>query len=38
LLATFDGRSMQYGGGAMSCMTEDEFRQMMLGGGRRPRR
>lgn len=34
-LAIFDGRSMQYVGGQMSGMTEEEFRQMMLGGGRR---
>lgn len=34
-LAIFDQRSMQYVGGAMSGMTEDEFRQMMLDGGRR---
>jgi protocatechuate 4,5-dioxygenase alpha chain len=34
-LAIFDGRSMQYVGGEMSGMTEDEFRRMMLEGGRR---
>lgn len=34
-LAVFDQRSMQYLGGQMSGMTEDEFRQMMLDGGRR---
>lgn len=34
-LAIFDGRSMQYVGGQMSGMTEEEFRQMMLDGGRR---
>lgn len=33
-LAIFDGRSMQYVGGAMSDMTEEEFRQMMIHGGR----
>lgn len=34
-LAIFDGRSMQYVGGEMSGMTEEEFRRMMLEGGRR---
>lgn len=34
-LAVFDQRSMQYLGGQMSGMTEEEFRQMMLEGGRR---
>lgn len=34
-LAIFDGKSMQHVGGEMSGMTEDEFRQMMLDGGRR---
>lgn len=34
-LAIFDRRSMQYVGGKMSGMTEEEFRQMMLDGGRR---
>lgn len=34
-LAIFDGRSMQYVGGEMSGMTEEEFRRMMLDGGRR---
>lgn len=34
-LAIFDRRSMQYVGGAMSGITEEEFRQMMLDGGRR---
>lgn len=33
-LAVFDHRSMQYVGGAMSGMTEEEFQQMMLNGGR----
>ena len=33
-LAIFDGRSMQYVGGAMSGITEEEFRQMMINGGR----
>jgi protocatechuate 4,5-dioxygenase, alpha chain len=33
-LCVFDQRSMQYLGGQMSGMTEDEFRQMMLEGGR----
>jgi len=33
-LAIVDGRSMQYVGGAMSGVTEDEFRKMMLDGGR----
>ncbi|MFA9430202.1 protocatechuate 4,5-dioxygenase subunit alpha [Egicoccus sp. AB-alg2] len=34
-LCVFDGCSMQYMGGQMSGMSEDEFRQMMLDGGRR---
>ena len=34
-LANFDGHSMQYLGAQMSGVTEDEFRQMMLDGGRR---
>jgi protocatechuate 4,5-dioxygenase alpha chain len=34
-LAIFDGKSMQYVGGQMSGMTEDEFRRMMIEGGRR---
>ena len=34
-LAILDGRSMQHVGGEMSGMTEDEFRSMMLAGGRR---
>ena len=33
-LAIFDGMSMQAAGGAMSDMTEEEFRQMMVNGGR----
>ena len=33
-LAAFDGLSMQGIGGAMSAMTEDEFKQMLLDGGR----
>lgn len=33
-LAIFDGRSMQYVGGAMSGITEEDFRQMMINGGR----
>ena len=33
-LAIFDGRSMQFVGGAMSDVTEEEFRQMMVSGGR----
>ena len=35
-IAIFDGRSMQYVGGAMSGVSEEEFRQMMLSGGRSP--
>lgn len=35
-LAVFDRRSMQYLGGQMSGLTEEEFRQMMLDGGRQP--
>lgn len=33
-LAIFDGLTMQAVGGAMSGITEDEFRQMMIDGGR----
>ncbi|MBT6095047.1 MAG: protocatechuate 4,5-dioxygenase subunit alpha [Rhodospirillaceae bacterium] len=33
-LAIFDGLSMQAAGGAMSGATEEEFRQMMVNGGR----
>lgn len=33
-IAAFDGRNMQYVGGKMSGVTEDEFRQMMINGGR----
>lgn len=33
-LAIFDGLSMQNVGGKMSGMTEEEFRQMMIQGGR----
>ena len=33
-LANFDGHSMQFLGGAMSGLTEAEFREMMAGGGR----
>lgn len=33
-IAIFDGLSMQYVGGKMSGVTEDEFTQMMLDGGR----
>ena len=33
-LANFDGHSMQYLGARMSGVTEDEFRQMMIDGGR----
>jgi len=33
-LAIFDGRSMQYVGGKMSGVTEGEFTQMMIDGGR----
>ena len=33
-IAIFDNRSMQYVGGRMSGITEDEFRQMMIDGGR----
>lgn len=35
-LAAHDGRSVQHVGGQMSGVTEDEFRQMMLAGGRQP--
>ena len=33
-IAAYDGRSMQYVGGAMSSVSEEEFRQMMVAGGR----
>lgn len=33
-LAIFDGLSMQYVGGAMSHMTVDDFKEMMMSGGR----
>lgn len=33
-LGIFDGLSMQAAGGAMSGVTEEEFRQMMINGGR----
>ncbi len=33
-IAIFDKRSMQYVGGKMSNITEEEFRDMMLSGGR----
>ena len=33
-IAMFDRRSMQYVGGQMSGMTEEEFKEMMIGGGR----
>jgi len=33
-IAIFDGLSMQAVGGAMSGVTEDEFRKMMVDGGR----
>lgn len=33
-LAIFDRKSMQYMGGQMSGITEEEFKQMMLSGGR----
>ncbi|EAR08638.1 protocatechuate 4,5-dioxygenase subunit alpha [Reinekea blandensis] len=33
-IAAFDGRSMQYVGGKMSGVSEEEFRQMMVSGGR----
>jgi protocatechuate 4,5-dioxygenase alpha chain len=35
-LAILDGHSMQYVGAQMSGMTEEEFKEMMLGGGRSP--
>lgn len=35
-LAIFDRRSMQYVGGAMSGVTEQEFMDMMIAGGRPP--
>ena len=33
-IAAFDRKSMQHVGGKMSNITEDEFREMMLSGGR----
>lgn len=33
-LAIFDGLSMQYVSGAMSGVSEEDFRQMMINGGR----
>ncbi len=33
-IAMSDRRSMQYVGGQMSGMTEEEFKEMMIGGGR----
>ena len=33
-IAIFDNRSMQYVGGQMSGATEEEFKQMMISGGR----
>ncbi|PHS25648.1 MAG: protocatechuate 4,5-dioxygenase subunit alpha [Robiginitomaculum sp.] len=35
-IAIFDGLSMQYIGGEMSHISEAEFRQMMIDGGRPP--
>ena len=35
-IAIFDGLSMQFVGGKMSGVTEAEFKQMMLDGGRSP--
>ena len=35
-IAIFDGRSMQYVGGQMSGVSEEEFTQMMIHGGRSP--
>lgn len=35
-IAIFDGLSMQRLGGEMSQVTEEEFRQMMVNGGRQP--
>lgn len=35
-IAIFDGLSMQRVGGEMSQITEEEFRQMMINGGRSP--
>lgn len=35
-IAIFDGLSMQCVGGAMSNITEEEFREMMVSGGRLP--
>jgi protocatechuate 4,5-dioxygenase alpha chain len=33
-IAAFDGVSMQHVGGQMSGITEEEFKQMMIDGGR----
>lgn len=33
-IAAFDGHSMQYVGGKMSNVSEEQFRQMMVSGGR----
>ncbi len=33
-IAAYDGRSMQHLGGSMSGVTEEEFRNMMINGGR----
>lgn len=33
-IAMFDRKSMQFVGGQMSGMTEEEFKEMMIGGGR----
>jgi protocatechuate 4,5-dioxygenase alpha chain len=33
-IAACDGKSMQYIGGKMSKISEDEFKEMMLSGGR----
>lgn len=33
-IAMFDGKSMQFVGGQMSGMTEEEFKEMMISGGR----
>jgi protocatechuate 4,5-dioxygenase alpha chain len=35
-LAILDGLSMQYVGGEMSGVSEDEFKRMMVNGGRNP--
>jgi len=35
-IAIFDGLSMQRVGGEMSRITEEQFRQMMIDGGRQP--